>query len=87
MSDETPKLSAARVAAEMFALRAQCVATAKLVELILAELGYGKSETTQTPTVDESGACLHPKQGRRPAPVMGKPYRYFCGACEEVVNE
>ena len=87
MNEERPKISAARVASEVYALRAQCLATAKLAELILDDLGYGKTEAATQAVVNDAGECLHPRETRRPAPVMGKPDRFFCGVCEEVVND
>lgn len=32
-----------------------------------------------------AGPCLHPKEKRRAAGVMGDPDRFYCGECGELV--
>jgi len=78
-------VGAKRVADQLLAMRASCLASAKLAEMLLGELGYGKKESKPADT-SASGECSHPREFRRLAAVMGKPGRFVCGSCMEVVN-
>lgn len=83
-----------RVVTELLAIRNQMLAMTRIVELTLRDLGVLRPEDgidharlQSPPPVDEDGACTHPVPARAKAPVMGKPDRFYCRACGEVVND
>lgn len=45
-----------------------------------------KTESADEQSDESEPVCTHPREMRQPAPVMGKPSRYFCRQCGTTVD-
>ena len=98
MSEQPPRppirIDPYRVVTQLLALRNQAIAAVRGIELLLEDLGMLEQQDAidglrapNRPPQDDDGVCRHPKGSRIPAPVMGKPHRFFCNVCQEVVSD
>jgi len=96
VNDERPpiKIDPYRMVSELLMVRTQALSLVRGIEMTLSDLGMllptdgidSVRTPTETPVLDD-GRCRHPHEGRRPAPVMGNPERFYCQSCGEVISD